>query len=416
MATYYATAGPVAPTAPLSQGLRAAGLLGIAAVSFVVAAGVTAAAHGAQWVSAAPSTASATVGLPIASAHSAAAPPSATLAAKSATPTVRRAVSRSEPQAAGDRSLGGLGAGLAFAGAAAAAVAALALGRRTPDADCVAIAAHSGVQTDAGGLEYVALSHPSGASAKIFLFGADVTSYIDAAGTEWIAVRPDSKMDGSKPISGGLSHCFPQFGPGPIQQHGFARNVNWAVTAQTESSATFELVPSEYTRKVWDHPFRCRFTVTVQPDHLDTEYVVENTGSGGAFDFQAALHSYFAISSIGNISVGGSVKGKRFLNKMASPPQEQEESRDAITIAEEYDRVYYGLNDPVLRDTGRQRQLRILNESGWKDTVLWNPFGNQGMGYDKFVCVESVAYTPVTLKGGERWVGRMALKPELLGA
>lgn len=30
--------------------------------------------------------------------------------------------------------------------------------------------------------------------------------------------------------------------------------------------------------------------------------------------------------SIGNISVGGSIKGKRFLNKMASPPQEQEES------------------------------------------------------------------------------------------
>lgn len=30
-------------------------------------------------------------------------------------------------------------------------------------------------------------------------------------------------MDGSKPISGGVPHCFPQFGPGEIQQHGFLR-------------------------------------------------------------------------------------------------------------------------------------------------------------------------------------------------
>jgi D-hexose-6-phosphate mutarotase len=87
----------------------------------------------------------------------------------------------------------------------------------------------------------VALRHPSGAHATVFLFGADVTSYVDASGTEWLAVRPDSKMDGSKPISGGLSHCFPQFGPGSIQQHGFARNLNWAVHSLSESFATFEL-------------------------------------------------------------------------------------------------------------------------------------------------------------------------------
>ena len=85
------------------------------------------------------------------------------------------------------------------------------------------------LEKDAGGLYYVDLQHESGASAKVFVFGADVTSYKDAGGTEFIAVRPDAKMDGSKPISGGLSHCFPQFGPGAIQQHGFARNVDWDV-------------------------------------------------------------------------------------------------------------------------------------------------------------------------------------------
>ena len=72
-------------------------------------------------------------------------------------------------------------------------------------------AADSGLMTNSDGLEYVKLVHPdTGASSEIYLFGGDVTSYKDADGTEFIAVRPDAKMDGSKPISGGLSHCFPQ--------------------------------------------------------------------------------------------------------------------------------------------------------------------------------------------------------------
>jgi len=60
------------------------------------------------------------------------------------------------------------------------------------------------------GLEYVKLVHPSGSSSEVYLYGGVVTSYIDAQGVEYIAVRPDAKMDGSKPISGGLSHCWPQ--------------------------------------------------------------------------------------------------------------------------------------------------------------------------------------------------------------
>lgn len=69
----------------------------------------------------------------------------------------------------------------------------------------------SGIMKNDAGLEYVKLVHPdTGASAEVYLFGGVVTSYKDSEGTEFIAVRPDAKMDGSKPISGGLSHCWPQ--------------------------------------------------------------------------------------------------------------------------------------------------------------------------------------------------------------
>uniref|UniRef100_A0A7S0TAA9 glucose-6-phosphate 1-epimerase n=1 Tax=Chrysocystis fragilis TaxID=1411660 RepID=A0A7S0TAA9_9STRA len=270
------------------------------------------------------------------------------------------------------------------------------------------------LEEDAGGLKYVALTHPSGASAKVFLYGADVTSYVDADGTEWIAVRPDAKMDGSKPISGGLSHCFPQFGPGEIQQHGFARNVDWAIADMGETSATFELTPNKYTREIWDKPFACQFKVALGPSSLDTTLTVVNTGRGESFDFQAALHSYLDVSSIGAVKIAGSFEGSSYLDKMADPPATCTEARKEITIAEEYDRVYMGVNDPVLKDSGKKKLLKIVNSEGYADTVLWNPYGNDAMGYEKFVCVESVKYDPVPLAAGETWSGVMSLVPEPL--
>jgi len=73
-----------------------------------------------------------------------------------------------------------------------------------------------GLMTNAGGLEYVKLVDEStGASSEVYLYGGCVTSYKDADGTEFIAVRPDAKMDGSKPISGGLSHWYDTLWPVP---------------------------------------------------------------------------------------------------------------------------------------------------------------------------------------------------------
>ena len=71
-------------------------------------------------------------------------------------------------------------------------------------------ASTSGIMTNDEGLEFVRLTSANGSSAKVYLYGGVVTSYKDAEGTEFIAIRPDAKMDGSKPISGGLSHCWPQ--------------------------------------------------------------------------------------------------------------------------------------------------------------------------------------------------------------
>ena len=290
-------------------------------------------------------------------------------------------------------------------------------GATATEAEAAAGSAAAGLQTNDEGLEYVQLVHPdTGAAAQIYLLGGVVTSYCDGEGTEFIAVRPDAKMDGSKPISGGLSHCWPQFGPGAIQQHGFARNLNWSVKegSMTDTSVALELTPSDESKAIWDKEFKCTFTTTLEADQLVTQMLVENTGEE-SFDFQAALHSYFTVSSLDKLEITGSFAGKEFLNKMVGDEGEmQTEDRDVITISEEYDRVYKGVNDPVLKDAGTGKSLSVLNTAGWEDTVLWNPYGNEGMGYNNFVCVESVKFDPVSLDGGASWVGDMALKPGAL--
>ena len=192
---------------------------------------------------------------------------------------------------------------------------------------------------------------------------------------------------------------------------GFARNVNWTVKSMDDASVVLELAPSDYTKEMWDKEFLCTFTITLEADQLKTSMVVDNKGEE-AFDFQAALHSYFTVSALDNLEISGSFEGKEFLNKMAGDGGEmQTEDRSAITIGEEYDRVYSGVNDPVLNDKGTGKSLAVLNTAGWEDTVVWNPYGDEGMGYNNFVCVESVKFDPFTLAGGESWTGDMALKP-----
>merc|ERR1711966_185290 len=156
---------------------------------------------------------------------------------------------------------------------------------------------------------------------------------------------------------------------------------------------------------------KCTFTVTLEDDQPATKMNVDNVSEKDSFDFQAALHSYFTVSSLENLEISGSFKGKEFLNKMVGDEGEmQTEEREAITIGEEYDRVYMGVNDPVLKDAGTGKTLTVANAAGYEDTVLWNPYGDEGMGYDNFVCVESVKFDPVTLEGGASWTGDMALQ------
>ena len=201
-------------------------------------------------------------------------------------------------------------------------------------------------------LETVELKDGS-ASATVYPFGATVTSY--KAPHEVLFCRPDAKFDGSKPISGGIPHCFPQFGPGEIQQHGFARNLVWKVVSKSEKDITLELTENDETMAMWPNKFQALYKVTLDAKKLNCELTVTNTDSK-AWDFQSALHTYFHVNDIDKCEVKGAFKGAPHLNRMADPPATTPETRDAIRFEGEVDSCYEGVSGKVICVCERERE------------------------------------------------------------
>lgn len=65
----------------------------------------------------------------------------------------------------------------------------------------------------------------------------------------------------------------------PMEQHGFARDMEFAVSSQSENRIEFLLESNEKTKTMYPYDFRLKVCFTVSEKSLNTQYTVENTGS-----------------------------------------------------------------------------------------------------------------------------------------
>ena len=74
---------------------------------------------------------------------------------------------------------------------------------------------------------------------------------------------------------------------------------------------------------------------------------------------------------------------------------------DENKITGPVDMAFKGVNGPItIKDSGKGTVVTVTSK-GYSDIVVWNPFGNAEMGYDKFVCVEPVQLDPVSIPPGK---------------
>ncbi|OAD76487.1 hypothetical protein PHYBLDRAFT_36080 [Phycomyces blakesleeanus NRRL 1555(-)] len=269
----------------------------------------------------------------------------------------------------------------------------------------------------------VVLTHPSGATANVALYGATVTSWV-AEGEERIFVSKKAIRDGSKAIRGGIPIVFPVFGTSEkvkLPQHGFARNNIWEyvglITDNDEVVVRFALKDTQLTqqqRNSWPFSFRLSYTVALSEKSLKTTLVVKNEDID-TFEFNTLLHTYLLVPDVEKVSVKG-LESCHYLDKVKGG-EKFLESNDLVTIGSEVDRVYCNVPDHLSVNIGNGSVIDIT-KSNLRDTVVWNPWVEKAQAladfgddeYPNMICVEAGSVAEwVKLAGGQSWTGGQVL-------
>jgi glucose-6-phosphate 1-epimerase len=265
-----------------------------------------------------------------------------------------------------------------------------------------------------GDLKKLVIDHPA-ASAEVFPYGAHLTQWTPAGGTPMIFLSPNSAFTPGKPIRGGVPVCFPWFGANPadanLPMHGFARISEWTVADITETAdaavARFELRSSDATHKLWPHDFVAEMTYSLGRE-LEMKLAVRNTGTS-PLEFEAALHTYFAVSDIRNVSVAG-LQGTQYLDKV-DDMRRKTDSDPAVRFVDQVDRTYLNTEATcTIDDPGIGRKI-VVAKTGSRTTVVWNPALKRATeltdigpaAWPGFVCVETanVGENKITLAAGK---------------
>ncbi|KAG0326826.1 hypothetical protein BGZ99_008928 [Dissophora globulifera] len=275
------------------------------------------------------------------------------------------------------------------------------------------------------------LTHPSGSSAEVYLYGATLTSW-KSAGKEHIFLSEKAILDGSKAIRGGIPLVFPVFGKGKaphvtasLPQHGFARISRWKLANSSEDAhsvtAQFGLdhtmISDEY-RKAWPYDFSLIYTVKLSAESIETHLKIHNVGDK-SFDFNTLLHTYFLIPDVHKVRVIG-LSGLDYHDKVSSKFSKQE---GEVVIRNEVDSVYANApSENIQIQYGVQEQGAAeginVHKNGLGDIVVWNPWSERAAGladfgdeeYHRMICIEAGQVAEfIALAAGASWAGSQVL-------
>lgn len=252
-------------------------------------------------------------------------------------------------------------------------------------------------KTFANGFTYLVVENRS-ATAKIALQGAHLFHYQRHDDIPMFYVSDKSNFENGKSIRGGIPICWPWFGKhktdNSLPQHGFARTTLWECIETMEEDdlstvITLLLPRTEENSALW--PYNAQLTLRISiSDILQLELISKNCDQQ-PLTISSALHSYFAVSAIKNISIKG-LHNTPFLDTITMKNKTQ---FGDITIHHETDNVYQNVSYPIeLHDTNRV--IRI-DATGSKSAVLWNPWVKKSQrivdmedtGYRKMFCIET---------------------------
>ena len=228
-----------------------------------------------------------------------------------------------------------------------------------------------------GELPILVISHPK-VRAAISLQGAHLIAWQPAQEHPVFWVSEASLFTPGVAIRGGIPICWP-----------------W-----------FALKESQQTQKYWPHPF-----TVIARFKLGATCEVE-LESYGDYEATAALHSYFNVSDIDNVSVTG--LGGHYIDTVADKEVYTDET--SLRFNGRTDRLYTEPDDfNLIHDDGWDRTIEV-HHYHHSDVVCWNPGAELASsmkdmssgGYRKMACVET-ARIHQPLKPDNVHPGRLSL-------
>jgi glucose-6-phosphate 1-epimerase len=249
------------------------------------------------------------------------------------------------------------------------------------------------VEPGAGGLPRLVISSRH-AAAEMYFHGAHVTAWQPASASGpvvWLSRK--SVFAENKAIRGGVPICFPWFGANAADPkapaHGIARLRLWTLLdAQQDADDIVSI-----TMGLEGDTFRAQYRVEIGPS-LTLQLQIHNPAQT-PFTFEEALHTYFAVQDVRNVTVSG-LEDTEYLDKVAGF-ERRLQPHEPIRFTGETDRVYLNTRAAcVIHDPGARRTITI-SKTGSDTTVVWNPWVDKARAMADFgddewpemVCVET---------------------------
>lgn len=239
------------------------------------------------------------------------------------------------------------------------------------------------------------------ANASISLQGAQLFEWVPNNQHPVIWVSEDAVHKKNKSIRGGIPICWPWFGAhdseSPFPAHGFARSQEWELCGVNDlhdgsTQLEFKLADKPECQHFWPYKTMLELRVTLGLNlalNLTTANLAEED-----FVLTEALHTYFNISDIKNITVEG-LDECDYLDKVDD--FELKKQSGVIKVDKETDRVYINTEKAVsIIDDSYKRKITVT-KNGSLSTVVWNPWqdkaneiGDMGKeGFRHMICVET---------------------------
>ncbi len=259
------------------------------------------------------------------------------------------------------------------------------------------------LETGPGGLDRLSVE-TTACTAELFLQGAHLCRWQPAGHPHpvlWMSRA--SRFEAGAPIRGGVPVCFPWFGPragdAAAPPHGFARTRPWAIesvssTPGGEVDMRLVLRADAATLAIVQQAFSAVFSLRLGHT-LRMALEVTNDGAE-AFRFEEALHTYFTVADVRQVSVDG-LAGATYLDK-TDGGRRKTQSEPVVRIAAETDRLYLDTTAGVsLIDPGLARRITV-EKTGSASSVVWNPWIAKSRAMPDFgddewpemICIETV--------------------------